>query len=401
MTAKYAQPMEGCPLVGALLAEAGAAHGTRRRRLWQLPAQAHELLLGLGLAPDVLRREAARRLGHVHQGRCVLQGRDVDVLYAVVHDMATRNPLSEAFQKLLDARHALPLRRFAKLRDRPALAAAWAEALADDTVPAALWALLTHPLGQELEADVLYDARAWAFAHVRRGVARVHERQERDSREQSLRQQVESLQARLLDEQRHHARAIAEATEQIARLRGDLARAQAKASGLQPPETSPVSPRNSVPMVPATGAQRPGRTSPPPVSSIGDVAGPPAAPAPRPNGRSIEVHGRRVLCVGGIQHAVSRYRGRIEQLGGEFDHHDGGIEDNVHALDGRLARAEVVICQAACINHEAYQRVKRHCDRTGKPCLYLERPSLSRLERALVRTSIEQPAHAARSDAPR
>ena len=108
-----------------------------------------------------------------------------------------------------------------------------------------------------------------------------------------------------------------------------------------------------------------------------------------------------MLCVGGIQHAVSRYRGRIEQLGGKFDHHDSGIEDNVHALDGRLARAEVVICQAACINHEAYQRVKRHCDRTGKPCLYLERPSLSRLERALVRTSVEQSAHAARSDASR
>ena len=95
------------------------------------------------------------------------------------------------------------------------------------------------------------------------------------------------------------------------------------------------------------------------------------------------MHGRRVLCVGGIQHAVSRYRSRIEGLGGHFEHHDGGLEDSVQALDSRLNRAELVFCQAACINHEAYHRVKRHCARTGTPCVFLERPSLSRFDRAL------------------
>ena len=91
-----------------------------------------------------------------------------------------------------------------------------------------------------------------------------------------------------------------------------------------------------------------------------------------------------MLCVGGIQHAVARYRGRIENLGGQFEHHDGGLEDSIHALEGRLNRADVVICQAACINHEAYHRVKRHCERTGKPCVYLDRPSLSRFDRAIA-----------------
>jgi siroheme synthase (precorrin-2 oxidase/ferrochelatase) len=90
-----------------------------------------------------------------------------------------------------------------------------------------------------------------------------------------------------------------------------------------------------------------------------------------------------VLCVGGIKHAVARYRRRIEQLGGQFAHHDGGIEESVQTLEARLNRADLVICQAACINHEAYHRVKRHCERTGTPCVYLDRPSLSRFERAL------------------
>ncbi|MCY7316106.1 MAG: DUF2325 domain-containing protein [Rubrivivax sp.] len=103
-----------------------------------------------------------------------------------------------------------------------------------------------------------------------------------------------------------------------------------------------------------------------------------------PPSQPVKVHGRRVLCVGGIQHAVARYRGRIESLGGLFEHHDGGLEDSVQSLDGRLNRADLVICQAACINHQAYHRIKRHCERTGTPCIYLDRPSLSRLDRALA-----------------
>ena len=106
------------------------------------------------------------------------------------------------------------------------------------------------------------------------------------------------------------------------------------------------------------------------------------------------MQGRRVLCVGGLQHALARYRTRIESLGAHFEHHDGGLHDNAHALDGRLQRAQVVICQAACINHQAYHRIKRHCERTGTPCLYLDRPSLSRLDRALRELAAKPPDRA-------
>jgi hypothetical protein len=56
----------------------------------------------------------------------------------------------------------------------------------------------------------------------------------------------------------------------------------------------------------------------------------------------------------------------------------------VQGLDGQLQRADVVICQAGCINHEAYHRIKRHCDRTGTPCVYVQRPSLAHFDRALA-----------------
>jgi len=196
-----------------------------------------------------------------------------------------------------------------------------------------------------------------------------------------------SLGLRLMAQQQHVAAALEQAKAEIARLRGELARrvtteVSAPAYRAEPDSVRPAA-TPAAAMAPARApviAQaRPAVSA---AASAAVVVGPSvqsgAAVAP-----PITVHGRRVLCVGGIQHAVARYRSRVERLGGLFDHHDGGLEDNLQALDGRLRRAELVICQAACINHEAYHRIKRHCERTGTPCLYLERPSLSRFDRAL------------------
>lgn len=370
------------------VAAVSCATAPRRRRLWQLPAQAHELLLAMSFAPEVLRRQAARTLGQMHRGVCILRGRDVDVLYSVAHDLVTRNPLSEAFQKRLDAAHAHALRRFAAVREAEALQQAWVAALAEDQMAGALWALLTHPLGRTLETKALYDARAWVFAHGRRSVDLARRQAQDDQRLQDAEHQAAQLRARLVAQQQHSARALAQAQAEIARLNGALARCQyasgaasADARTSRAPagvQSAPASPtdRPALPAAPASPA--------PPTTQHKAHSESETLPPHTPSSKPITVHGRRVLCVGGIQHAVARYRERIEKLGGHFEHHDGGVEDSVQALDGRLRRADLVICQAACINHEAYHRIKRHCERTGTQCMYLDRPSLSRLDRALA-----------------
>jgi hypothetical protein len=57
-----------------------------------------------------------------------------------------------------------------------------------------------------------------------------------------------------------------------------------------------------------------------------------------------------------------------------------------------------VVCQAGCINHEAYHPIERHCARTGTPCIFLDRPSLSRFTTALrdgaAAGAIEAPVNA-------
>lgn len=362
-----------------------SARAGKRRRLWQLPTQAHELLLAMSFTPPWLRREAARTLGQVHKGQCVLKGRDVDVLYSVVHDMVTRNPLSEAMHKRLDERHTLAVSHMSTLRDAYALQAAWANALADDNVPSVLWALLTHPLGEMMESTVLYDTRQWVFAHARRSVELKDSQLQTEAHAHEARQRAEQLQTRLTAHQQQSAKALALAQAEVARLQGELARRQAPdVRNAMPAADVHRNERRVDPMTAKVRIQAPDRVSAPAAAPT-QTAAPTAAPTPALR-QPVAVSGRHVLCVGGIQHAVARYRGRIEKLGGRFEHHDGGLEDSVHALDARLNRADVVICQAACINHEAYHRVKRHCERTGTPCVYLDRPSLSRLDRALAQT---------------
>jgi hypothetical protein len=90
-----------------------------------------------------------------------------------------------------------------------------------------------------------------------------------------------------------------------------------------------------------------------------------------------------VLCVGGRSGNVATYRALVEGGGAHFAHHDGGLEDNVKLLDASLAAADLVICQTGCISHGAYWRVKAHCKRTGKRCVFIDNPSISSLARGL------------------
>ena len=74
-------------------------------------------------------------------------------------------------------------------------------------------------------------------------------------------------------------------------------------------------------------------------------------------------------------------------MGGQFAHHDGGLENNHSALDASLAAADLVICQTGCISHNAYWKVKDFCKRTGKRCVFVENPSASFLVRGLEQMS--------------
>lgn len=92
-----------------------------------------------------------------------------------------------------------------------------------------------------------------------------------------------------------------------------------------------------------------------------------------------------VLCVGDASAHAAVAQRLVEMVGGHFLHHAGDSEGYQarNALEASLVAADLVICQTGCVSHGAYWRVKDHCRRTGKRCVFVEQPSASSLQRAL------------------
>jgi len=367
-----------------------AAARPRRRRLWQLPAEHRAFVVGLGLPPATLRRTAEQALARLHRVRVALGGADADVLASVLCDLGSRNPVAEAVQAQLAQRHAAVLARVVALREPEALREAWRQALDGSDVPGTAWALLTHPLGATLDDGVLIDLRGWAFAQARAA----HGRSTAEATlQQSLlqaRAEADTLQLRLQHEQAAWAREREAQARELARLRGECAalRQAAASAPVSGPSAVALAPVQAVsPLVPPVVPPRrvvPIAATPPaaPAPTAAQPARPAAGAAPRAACAPV-LQGRRILCVGGMPGAQDRYRRLVETAGAEFDFHDGGLEQGLHRLDRQLGAADLVVCQAGCLNHEAYRRVKGHCRRADKTCLFVERPSLAHFARTL------------------
>ncbi|EKD97700.1 MAG: hypothetical protein ACD_23C00770G0003 [uncultured bacterium] len=94
--------------------------------------------------------------------------------------------------------------------------------------------------------------------------------------------------------------------------------------------------------------------------------------------------------MGGRSSVVTSYREVVEQSGGRFLSHDGGLKESMHRIDGVLAAADIAICQAGCISHNAYWRVKDLCKRTGKLCMFMKTSGASSFERMVGEVSKKQ-----------
>ena len=380
-----------------------AAGGSRRRRLWELPTNSHCPLVGVCLPLALLRRLVNKLLVRP------LEGDDYDVHVWAVHECASRNRMSELLQRTLDERFAAVLRQFRGLRDAAALHAAWRQAVERGDVAGAFWATLTHPRcdlamienvvrdmhmiqhqagasarvdikrfdalqklsdGLTRELDQTRDKAARAADARTRELARLTEQAaqlraelaQRDSTIETLRRELDALQAALPDlrDRERLARRVEELeareqalSDKMAQLRQRFARERQEAAVALP--------------VPSPSAR------PAPV-----VVSEPA----------LDLADKTVLCVGGRSGNVPNYRDLLEKEGARFMHHDGGLEQASELLDTSLAAADLVICQTGCISHQAYWRVKDFCKRNGKRCLFVDNPSTSSLSVCLRKVAM-------------
>jgi hypothetical protein len=382
---------------------AHAVQPSRRRKLWELANACHCPLVGVGMPLAALRKLVGKVTGGT-----VVAG-DYELHVGVVTECGARNRLSEALQKELDRRYATVLQRFRAAKETDQVAGLWQAAVANGDVAGAFWAALTHArCTQELEEQLCRDLHMiqhQAGACVRADLARFNAVMEENTqlvRETArLQQRHAALQQEWQAERERHGAQLMQLRAQVVgrdsladSLRHELEQLRASIPGLETrdrlaqrlalADQRERALRQQIQDLKQDLQQQQQEHARARETLAGqaehDSALPPA-PAELPH--VIWLAQRNVLCVGGRSGNVASYRALVEQVGGQFAHHDGGLEDNVARLESSMAQADLVICQTGCISHSAYWRVKDYCKRTGKRCVFVDNPSVSSLARGL------------------
>ncbi|WP_419662024.1 conserved uncharacterized protein, DUF2325 [Desulfosarcina variabilis str. Montpellier] len=98
---------------------------------------------------------------------------------------------------------------------------------------------------------------------------------------------------------------------------------------------------------------------------------------------SFDLCKKRILMVGGITRMESLYRELVEGCGGVFEYHDGYVKKGAKCLEGRLKRADMVICPVNCNSHAACSIVKNLGKKHNKPVHMLPNSSLSAVSQVI------------------
>ena len=390
MCDKHASPLP-CSIDGP--------QSSRRRRVWELSHASHCPLVGVGLPLNGLRKLVEKVTG----GKILHD--DYDIHVGTVSECTLRSPVADAVQKELERRYAQHVQRFRAAKTTEQVEAMWDAAVAAGDVAGAFWAGLSHPrctmaLEEKMCRDihmVQHQAGACARADIHKfnEVLADNTRLERDVAR--LQERCNALaQEKAVDAERHEQQLMMARAATIARdgdvqaLRAELARLQASVPELDTRERMAERIAQLEAREQALRAQVAElRASRAPAPEAG-AAPEPMAPVAVPVAMPVRLENRAVLCVGGRSSSVPIYRTMIERVGAQFAHHDGGLEDSSSLLDASLAAADLVICQTGCISHSAYWRVKDHCKRHGKRCVFVDNPSVSSLARGLQEAATEE-----------
>jgi Uncharacterized protein conserved in bacteria (DUF2325) len=335
---------------------------------------------------------------------------DLELHHEAVSHASQGGQVTKALQKLLDQRHESVVQRFAKAHDARALGALWDEALHEGEVPGAYWAVLTHrsvtpALRQKVFGEVhmlSHLVGAANRADIRRLVAL--ERENAELRERAERQQGRSQE---LVEERDEA--IAGLRQDLVELRVERAqqrampapavsaeRATATAQvALQTERRERAEQALAVVVEEAVRlrvelahlglhAQALGRELVAAETQLHEVG---AGAGARALDRQLQ--GRRIFYVGGRPSSTPAIRDLVLRHGGEFQRHDGGLEDRKGLLASGVSWAGLVVFPVDCIDHDSAGRLKRLCIRQGVSFMPLRSASVASFAAALHGTTTD------------
>lgn len=381
-----------------------ARRPVKRTKLWHLNDRYHCPIIGTCLYMDELVK-FARRFAFG------LSLRDEFSLHSEIAGRSgTRNDVSEAVQKHLDKKYQTCLSRFEQAKTDAEVLVMWQEHYARGEVPGSMWAALTHKAVSEDTRQVVYadvhmlshqmgagqatDARRLVSLEKEnielRSVIEL-ERRDRGNLVAALREELRTLQksAASRDVEPTEIAALRErltafesgkamidmgrrllslqATidqQSIAVQRGvemekQLAVFDGEARTLRAERDQLASERDALERILLS-----------PETDNGDCDG-------QCHSCSNPEETRCVLYVGGRTALVAQYRSMAERLGIRLIHHDGGQGEHISRLPDMINSADAVVCPTDCVSHNAYYQLKRHCKRSGKPCVLFKGAGVS------------------------
>ena len=391
---RTASPLACCAEGHATSADATPA-APQRTRLAQLEPQLHCSVIGTCLSTAELRKLMAPFIE-------VKGASDLDIHHEAVRLASRDADVAKALNKALDTRHAAALATFARLHDAQALAQAWDKAQSQGEIPGAYWAVMTHKqattaLRQQAFGDVHMLSHRVGSANraglqrlsaLERENAELHDKLEREQqRRQELVGERDALAARLLLQQQQHAvelerqQAVEPAaadgpdtslivalhTERRERAEHAASQAWAEAERLQR-ELDHL----------RQHAQTLGQELSAAEAQLREWS---AEPSETP--RALHLQQRRILYVGGRPSSTPAIRDLVQRQGGEFLHHDGGIEARKGLLDAAVLKADLIVFPVDCIDHDSALKLKRLAERHGIPFTPLRSASVASFAAAL------------------
>ena len=401
----------------ALLLHNKQTPASSRRKLWDIPEHFHCSIIGTCLTLDETRKIITRAGFQVNRSTP-----DYFIHGTAVNSAHLKTHVSGMIQKTLEAKFSREIENFLGITTEQGLQDAWKNAVDRGHIAGEYWAIMTHPSAtlqilnhafgevhmlshlngcskrgnireiQHLQEtiDQLESGKKKYRKRIKEleaeNLSLLHCRIRTDSLEEenaNYRQQIASLQnggtiARLFDEIKilvnlHETEKYnrAKSEEELKRLKGHIKNLEK--------ENNQLKQKFSILRQAPQEDDSTGIVSPP-LPDTGDCGD-----CPNRDHACRALKGKHILYVGGNPSAVPRLRTLVENKGGIFSHHDGGIENNFSMLADTIMKADTIFCPLDCISHNACKIIKKVCRRHQKECVLLRSSGLSSFSHSLER----------------
>lgn len=362
-----------------------------RYKIWELEAGTHCSVIGTCLSLEDLHRLIRKA------SAAIAPDDDHDIHGYFVTHAARRSVVSKLIHKALDRKYAPQV---ARLRACPPeeLWTVWRQAMTNGDVAGTYWALMTckaaprvvriraynevhmlsHLMGKSSRDDIkrirqLEAANAEVARKLEQARARTDAAvQERDERIRALEAQLAAAKTA--------PRGLSATTTEGHRLEAQMDRLKARFATLERRvKVERARARSAERQLSLMAQGRNRQVSREPALSVPQV---PSCAGAGDAGETLS--GQAVLYVGGYRDVTPRLRAHVEDKGGTFLYHDGGVEMQTTRLSGLVSQASAVLCPVSCVSHDACIHLKRLCKRHGKRLVLLRSAGLSGFTSAMA-----------------